>query len=310
MPEHSKGRKTTSKETKKNPSIRVNSSKVTPLSQETLQKVQPKSKFSEWRQNRSRQELVEEPTVSNVTSLSGRVSSTRTSAKSFQKWKKWLIALLSLLVLGAVFIGLVFFSPLLAVRTITVEGAHLLPAETVQEQLKPLDGTPVTRISEDEVQSMIGSSHILRDVTIQARPPHELVVTLHERIPVAVVKDGDKFSLVDVDGVKLGEVDSVEEAGLPEISGGTDTLKTPEFKTITAVLSALPQSLLAEVKEAKADSASTISLNMHDDTEVVWGTAEDSELKAKVLTQLRSTLGESGAISTYDVSSPLVPTTK
>ncbi|MDO4916370.1 MAG: cell division protein FtsQ/DivIB [Rothia sp. (in: high G+C Gram-positive bacteria)] len=290
-----------------NPSVRVNSSKVTPLTQENLNQVEPKSKFAEWRQRRQSEK---ESAENNVTSI--RTSSIPADAKARKprRLKRLLWTLGSLLALALLFIGVVFYSPLLATRTITVEGAHLLSQSTVVDQLAPLEGKPLTRISDQDVQNLLGNSTVLRKVSVEARPPHELLVTLHERVPVAVVEDNNKFMMVDADGVKLGDVDSVQDAGVPLIKGGLDVVQTPEFKTVTAVLAALPKDLLSQVQEASADSTSTISLKMTDDTQVVWGTAEDSELKAKVLTQLRSSLGEKGAVQTYDVSSPLVPTTK
>lgn len=298
---------------KKSPSVRVNNSKVTPLSRDSLQKVEPKSKFSEWRRQSRKQEASED--WSNVTELrsvpsASTVESERSSEVRRKMWKKIWMSVGALLVAAVLFIGIVFFSPLLATRTITVEGAELLSISTVQEKLQPLDGRPLTRISESDVKALVGKSNVLRDVTIEARPPHELVVTLHERIPVAVVKDGNQMVLVDAEGVELSRTKNAEDAGLPEISGGTGVLGSEEFKLLTSVLAALPQSLLSEVKDVKAESASTISLNMKDGTEVIWGTAEESELKAKVLIQLRQAVGESTTVKTYDVSSPMVPTTK
>ena len=301
------GRRSPSSAEAGRPEIRVNSEKVRELSAESMDHAVPQSKFSQWRAER-RQSMedarrqparaVEEPQVQS--------SSRRLGAR----WKRWLYTLLSLLALAAIFVGVVFFSPLLAVRTITVEGTSLLDKSDVSQKLEPLQGVPLTRVTDDRVHELIGDSAVLRGVTVEARPPHDLLVKVQERVPVAVVKDGDQQMLVDAEGTKLRAVSSADQAGVPEVTGNGKVLGSPELKTISQVLQAMPADLLSNVQKAKADSPSTISLTMKDGSTVVWGTAEDSELKAKVLAQLRNALGDKGTVSTYDVSSPMVPTTK
>lgn len=168
----------------------------------------------------------------------------------------------------------------------------------------------MTRVTEGQVADLVGNQEVLHGISLEARPPHELVVKLHERVPVAVVEDGDAYVLVDDQGKQLRTTDSVESAGVPLIDGGTEILGTPEFSTVTGVLAALPTSILSQVSEATADSASTITLQMGDGTEVIWGTPAESELKAKVLVSLMESVGADGTVSVYDVSSPLVPTVK
>lgn len=311
-------------EEKRSVSVRVNSAKVTPLAEKSRASGQPSSKFMQWRARRGEknssavkgqqnQQATAEKSNSDLSSQTAQsVSAQKLSwrERGRKSWKKILGAVVALALVVALFVGVVFFSPLLATQKITVEGASLLSQSTLEEKLAPLEGTPLPRITEDEVKSRLGESTILRGVMVQAHAPHELIVIVHERVPVALIKKDEGFEMVDADGVELGTVKSADAVPMPLIEGGEDVVKKPQFSTIAAVLATLPQELLGQVSQASADSASTISLTMNDGTHVVWGTSEDSELKAKVLIQLRNTLGESGRIQTYDVSSPLVPTTK
>ncbi|MFC2311342.1 MAG: cell division protein FtsQ/DivIB, partial [Rothia dentocariosa] len=93
------------------------------------------------------------------------------------------------------------------------------------------------------------------------------------------------------------------------------------FRTVANVLSALPSSILTQVKEARASSTSNINLTLKDGVVVQWGTAEESDLKAKVLTKLMEAVREdqsktaqqgqaANKVNTYDVSSPRVPVTR
>lgn len=312
-----RGEKTESEGQKgRQPRIRLNSSKVSQLaeSDDQLVDIAESSRFSQWRKSHrvSRTEEVEKPGTLEVASPVRPLEKAGPARglKALPTWKKWAYGLGAFLGTVLLFVGLVFFSPLLAARTITVEGASLLDEMTVHNQLRVLEGTPMTRITETQVAELIGNENVLYGVTLEARPPHDLVVRLHERVPVAVVEHEGIYVLVDNEGVQLGRAASVEDAGVPLVAGGLDILSSDEFRTVTGVLAALPTSNLAQVSEAKADSASTITLEMLDGTQVVWGTPEDSELKAKVLVQLMESVGSETVVETYDVSSPLVPTVK
>lgn len=223
--------------------------------------------------------------------------------------KKILTSAAVVLIAAVLFIGLVFFSPLLATRTITVQGAHLTDKSTIEKSLEPLKGEPLTRVTTQEVQDKIGNDIVVQDVSIEAHPPHELVVTVHERAPVAVVKSGDQYIMVDRNGVAIGAKKSVEEAGVPLLDGGPDAVKSDSFSSAVQALQTLPQSLLSQLNKVEAESSNDIRLDLKDGSTVVWGTGDDSEYKAEVLTSLVKGLKDTGGASVYDVSSPDHPVT-
>lgn len=294
------------------PRVRLNSSKVEQLSGETdnLVDISTNSRFAQWRRDHAEQPHREDADTESQSADQQSQPQPERTPRSVSRLKGWFYGLATVVVVAALFVGVVFFSPLLATRTITVEGASLLDSSYVKDQLVPLEGVPMTRVTEDQVADLVGNQEVLRGVSLEARPPHELVVKLHERVPVAVVKDDDAYVLVDDEGKQLQTTETVESAGVPLVDERTDILGTPEFTTVTGVLAALPTSILSQVSEATADSASTINLQMADGTRVIWGTPAESELKAKVLMSLMESVGAEGAVTVYDVSSPLVPTVK
>ena len=227
-----------------------------------------------------------------------------------------------LAIIAVLYVVLVFFSPLLATQKITVRGASLLETTQVEQKLEPLRGVPLTRIDEKKVRELIGQDNVIRSVQVESRPPHELVVTLKERTAVAVVKQGDTYHTVDSDGVSLLESATQPDTSVPLVRfSGDDPQTSAEFRTISTALSAMPSELLAQVKEAGATSTSSITLTLRDDTTVQWGTAEESELKAKVLLSLRQAIAkraqeeksseaQTQKVTVYDVSAPRVPVTR
>ncbi|OFQ63800.1 hypothetical protein HMPREF2927_08550 [Rothia sp. HMSC061E04] len=227
-----------------------------------------------------------------------------------------------LAIIAVLYVVLVFFSPLLATQKITVRGASLLETTQVEQKLEPLRGVPLTRIDEKKVRELIGQDNVIRSVQVESRPPHELVVTLKERTAVAVVKQGDTYHTVDSDGVSLLESATQPDTSVPLVRfSGDDPQTSAEFRTISTALSAMPSELLAQVKEAGATSTSSITLTLRDNTTVQWGTAEESELKAKVLLSLRQAIAkraqeeksseaQTQKVTVYDVSAPRVPVTR
>ena len=236
--------------------------------------------------------------------------------------RKLLYTASALAIIAVLYVVLVFFSPLLATQKITVRGASLLETTQVEQKLEPLRGVPLTRIDEKKVRELIGQDNVIRSVQVESRPPHELVVTLKERTAVAVVKQGDTYHTVDSDGVSLLESATQPDTSVPLVRfSGDDPQTSAEFRTISTALSAMPSELLAQVKEASATSTSSITLTLRDNTTVQWGTAEESELKAKVLLSLRQAIAkraqeensseaQTQKVAVYDVSAPRVPVTR
>ena len=236
--------------------------------------------------------------------------------------RKLLYTASALAIIAVLYVVLVFFSPLLATQKITVRGASLLETTQVEQKLEPLRGVPLTRIDEKKVRELLGQDNVIRSVQVESRPPHELVVTLKERTAVAVVKQGDTYHTVDSDGVSLLESATQPDTSVPLVRfSGDDPQTSAEFHTISTALSAMPSELLAQVKEASATSTSSITLTLRDNTTVQWGTAEESELKAKVLLSLRQAIAkraqeensseaQTQKVAVYDVSAPRVPVTR
>lgn len=304
---------------------------------EPVEQVRPASRFGRWRVEREQQRAAEiekerererreaqHERILKDPGLDGLRAEERPRKERppLTRARKLLYTVIALAIVAVLYVVLVFFSPLLAAQTITVRGASLLETAQVEQKLEPLRGVPLTRIDEKRVRELIGQDNVLRSVQVESRPPHELVVTLKERAAIAVVKEGETYHTVDTDGVSLVESSSEPSTSVPLVRlNGGDPQHSDEFRTISTALSAMPAELLAQVKEASATSTSSITFTLRDSTTVQWGTAQESELKAKVLLSLRQAVAQraqedasSGAqaqkVTVYDVSAPRVPVTR
>ena len=217
----------------------------------------------------------------------------------------------ALAVLVAGILAAAVYSPVLALQTVTVEGTKLLTADQIQTALAPLQGKPLPQISDGDVTALLQPLVQVKEVTTQARPPSTLQVKVTERVPVALVKQGEAHQLVDADGVKLSDTADPASIQLPVIDGGGGTLPKDLFHAITGVLGALPADVLARLSNASAKSVDAVELKLVDGQTIVWGNAGEKELKAKVLEALlKAPADPKNPVRIYDVSVPRHPVTR
>lgn len=209
--------------------------------------------------------------------------------------------------LGAVALLIAFvligaFSPLMALRHIEVRGADRISENDIVQALDDQMGRPLTLIDNAEVRQVLGTFPLIRSYSTEARPPDTLVIRLVERTPLAVLKTSQSFQLVDQAKVVIEET-AKRPDGYPLITTATGDAGDTGFTAAVAVLVSLPGQLRATVDTVNGGTRDDVTLTLTGGTRVVWGSAEDSELKAVVLAQLmKKTAPES--VTEYDVSSP------
>ncbi|WP_083701795.1 cell division protein FtsQ/DivIB [Tersicoccus sp. Bi-70] len=226
--------------------------------------------------------------------------------------RAWAIGIGATAVVVAALIAVLVFSPILAMRHVSVVGNRLTTARAVTDALSSLQGTPLPQITRDEVRNRLASMAAVEDVSVEARPPSTLAVTIHERTPVAILKENGKYLLIDQNGTQLATATDRSSVSLPIIDGGTAVIGKDVFRAITAVLAALPADVLAKMEHASATSVDSVELTLLDGKKVVWGNSSQRELKAKVLAALiaRPQNPDTPAVQTYDVSTPSRPVTR
>ena len=93
--------------------------------------------------------------------------------------------------------------------------------------------------------------------------------------------------------------------GMPRVRPTTST-GTDALKEAAAVVAALPDDLAARVDHVAVETIDQITLVLRDGREVLWGSAEESELKAEVLETFLAKV----QARVYDVSVPESPIAK
>ena len=218
--------------------------------------------------------------------------------------RRAVVAILAGLV--AVLVGLVLvavYSPILALRSIVVEGTSRIDAAQVQTAVSGQLGTPLALVDFEQMQTELGAFPLIRSYVTETVPPDTLVIRIVERQPVGAVFRGGMFELVDPAGVTIAT--SPERIpGYPLIELGSNAMDSPAARSMVEVLLALPPDLLGAVDSIAATTQDDVTLLLGGGQRVRWGDAEDSAKKARVLTLLIAANPDSTRTGLYDVSAP------
>ncbi len=198
-----------------------------------------------------------------------------------------------LLVAGAV----ALFTPVLAVRTVTIDGLVTVPQSQVREVLKVPDGVSMLRLNTDAIAERVAALPKVRSARVRRVFPSTVRVSVVERTPVLYFDSPQGAHLLDAEGVEFAI--QPPPPGVPKLTtahpGGSD----PVTRAAVAVATTLPPGLRVQVGEVVARSVSNITLHLRDGRTVLWGGPDDSTRKAAVVGPVLTRPGQ-----VYDVSSP------
>jgi len=215
----------------------------------------------------------------------------------------WLGALGVIIVLVLLVVGAVF-SPILALRHVVVDGTQRLDAVTLAKAVDGQLGIPLALLDEGRIRTELGEFSLIRSYVTELVPPGTLLIHIVERAPIGVIATADGFQLTDPAGIAI-ETTVARPEGYPqiELASGED-VSGAGFRSMAEVLLALPPAVLAEVDSIAARTRDDVTLTLTGSAQrVVWGSADDSESKAAVLTGLIA-LHKGDGPGEYDVSAP------
>jgi len=157
-------------------------------------------------------------------------------------WRVAFFALAAVSVIGAA-AWVLFSSPLLVVRSVTVSGTHLVPRSEVLASSGVQLGTPLIRVNTARAAARIAQIRQVRSVRITRSWPDRLVIVVRERTPeLGVTAPGGGYDLVDGDGVMVRWA-ARSPAGLPlyDTEAPAGALRgDPDLAAAAAVLGELP----------------------------------------------------------------------
>jgi Cell division septal protein len=150
-----------------------------------------------------------------------------------------------------------FQTPLLAIERVNFEGNQLITDEQLQSATVELLGQPLTTVSEAEVEQMLSQFSTVESFAIQSIPPHELVIRVRERQPIATVITSNGQYIFDAAGVRLSPFAGEQ---IPRVVVVDKPAESSKYRSAVDVLLSLPLGLYREV--------SLVTLNTQDSVEL------------------------------------------
>ena len=216
-----------------------------------------------------------------------------------RRWLTWrpVLSVLLVLALLAGAVWLVFFSAVLAVKVVEVDGARSLGDAEVRAVAAVPKGEPLARVDLDAIRARVQALAVVRSAEVTRQWPDSIRITLEERVAIAVVELGGRLRGMDEEGVVFRDYTQAP-GDLPRVRTSSET-GTDALREAAQVVSALPGDLAARIDFVSVATIDQIELTLRDGRTVMWGSAEDSEQKAAVLVRLLEQPAKH-----YDVSVP------
>lgn len=215
---------------------------------------------------------------------------------------RYVLALLLVLATAGTAVYMLFFSATMQVTRVEVVGNDLLSDGRVREIADVPLGEQLALVDLGRADARVGSLAEVRSVDVTRTWPDTVRIEVTERTAVAVVELAGRLRGLDADGVVFREYQRVPQ-GMPRIRPGS-AAGTDALREAATVVSALPDDLATRVDHVEVTTIDQITLVMRDQRQVLWGSAEESELKAQVVDRLLA----AQQASYYDVSVPGNPT--
>lgn len=212
-------------------------------------------------------------------------------------------SLLGLLIALMVLVAATIYTPLLAIKQITIEGNQRIESERLSQSLGSLMEQPLTTVSEEQIAELLAEFPLLESFAFQAKPPNTLGVIIRERQPVATVAVNGKLVLFDAAGIELAEATESDE--YPQVLVAENPAESIRYKSAVGVLLSMPVELFRQVERVQLRTQDSVVLILRNSSsEVIWGDDSDARLKYEVLIALMNNQDQT---VDYDVSAPLAP---
>ena len=239
-------------------------------------------------------------TMTDVSDATGRITLRR------RRGRRRRLLVVSLAAIVVVAIGaaawLLLGSDVLGVRAVAVHGNLLTATSDVQRVAEVPAGTPLARVDLDAVATRVSGLPPVAKVSVSRQWPNTISIEITERAPAFAVETPGGYWIADDQGVIFDSAAKAPDSVLvAQVPSGDPRL----IRDLATVVRALPSGVRSKVEVLSADTPDSITLELPGGVRVVWGSAEQSELKAQVLSRLMASKHR-----VYDVSAPSNPTTR
>jgi cell division protein FtsQ len=229
----------------------------------------------------------------------------RLKAQTRRRWARVAVVAAVVALVGFV-VWAGWFSPWFVARSVVVTGTAQVGAEQIATAADVPLGTPLLRLDTAAIAAQVQAHPVVASVTIQRQLNGVVHIAVTERQPVYVMARGATFRVVDGSGVDYLDLPArPDDLPLVQLLDDQSPLSQRLMRDAAQVVAGLPDSVRARLAQVRVDSPDAIVIDLQDGDQILWGSAEQTPLKAEVIDSLLTV-----DASYYDVSSPSHPATR
>ncbi|MFH8410625.1 cell division protein FtsQ/DivIB [Streptomyces sp. NPDC018019] len=222
-----------------------------------------------------------------------------------------IITLVGAVLLAGFGVWALYGSTWLRTEQVKATGTKVLTADEVVRAAAVPMNTPLASVDKKAIARRLRAElPRIKSVQVRRSWPHTVSLKVTERQPELLIQTGGKFVEVDAEGMRFATVTAAPK-GVPLLEMavrdspslrrfGADRLR----RAAGTVAAALPKAVHQDVRAVEVRSYDAITLKLTGGRTVVWGSAERSTAKAKVLTAVLKAARDARH---FDVSVPTAP---
>jgi cell division protein FtsQ len=210
------------------------------------------------------------------------------------------------LVVAAGLVGATYTS-VFAADAIRVRGAHHLTKGDILRLSGLERGVNVFHLDAEAVEARVERDPWVARATLTRELPGTVILTIRERVPVAVVNDGTVERLVAGDG---GLLDVGAPQNLPRIVAeeGATTTDPAAVRAAAAAVAAMRPDVRRQIAFVRLLPEGELILELRSGVPVAYGSADDAVAKAQALAAMLRSVERTGErFTSIDISVPTAP---
>ena len=227
---------------------------------------------------------------------------------TWQRFRRYVYAGLFLILAGTL-VWLIWFSAVLGVRHVKVEGQATLNANDISTRAEVSRGEPLARVDTVSVESRIAGLERVQEVEVKRSWPNTVTISIVERKSVAWILSGGEIRGLDRFGVDFRSYGKAPkelfEVRVTATNSETRHESLVESARVIGVIRSGDPDLFDAIRHVNVASKDSVELILDKNRTVRWGSAAKSTQKLQVLEPLLDIRAR-----TYDVTAPEQPTTK
>lgn len=231
-----------------------------------------------------------------------RTAMARASVALAPRGHKRPYVLLAVILVVLALVWLIMFSSVLGVKRVGVNGASVVSVADVRAAAGIKADAPLATLDTDTVKSKVEAISAVASASVSRSWPNGVVITIHERQPIAVVEvNGEKWA-VDITGkpyLPEANLAGGTANGLLPLTVDKPGTGDPATRMAVKVIASLPSALYKQVSSVTAKTGADVTLQLKDGRSIIWGSNDKAKEKATMIDKLLKHDG-----TEFDISSP------